>query len=90
MVGVIIIIRIQGIFFYVKKETNKPSFSQRLTKQQQNKKKVEGELELLMCGIGVIDVRDWKQNTVYKVRTLISRKKTVQPYLLQFFTIFSG
>ena len=26
-----------------------------------------GELELLMCGIGVIDVRDWKQNTVYKV-----------------------
>ena len=28
-----------------------------------------GELELLMCGIGVIDVRDWKQNTVYKVKT---------------------
>ena len=28
----------------------------------------EGELELLLCGIGVIDVRDWKQNTVYKVR----------------------
>ena len=27
-----------------------------------------GELELLMCGIGVIDVRDWKQNTVYKVQ----------------------
>ena len=27
----------------------------------------EGELELLLCGIGVIDVRDWKQNTVYKV-----------------------
>jgi E3 ubiquitin-protein ligase NEDD4 len=26
----------------------------------------EGELELLLCGIGVIDVRDWKQNTVYK------------------------
>ena len=29
----------------------------------------EGELELLLCGIGVIDVRDWKQNTVYKVFT---------------------
>ena len=28
-----------------------------------------GELELLMCGIGVIDVRDWKQNTVYKVNS---------------------
>ena len=31
----------------------------------------EGELELLLCGIGVIDVRDWKQNTVYKVYTYI-------------------
>ena len=31
-----------------------------------------GELELLMCGIGVIDVRDWKQNTVYKVRIYIA------------------
>jgi hypothetical protein len=28
----------------------------------------EGELELLMCGIGIIDVKDWKQNTVYKVQ----------------------
>lgn len=28
----------------------------------------EGEIELLMCGIGAIDVKDWKQNTVYKVR----------------------
>ena len=27
----------------------------------------EGELELLMCGIGAIDVKDWKQHTVYKV-----------------------
>lgn len=27
----------------------------------------EGELELLMCGIGAIDVKDWKQSTVYKV-----------------------
>ena len=26
----------------------------------------EGELELLMCGIGSIDVKDWKGNTVYK------------------------
>ncbi|GFS63641.1 e3 ubiquitin-protein ligase Nedd-4 [Trichonephila clavipes] len=26
----------------------------------------ENELELLMCGIGKIDVKDWKQNTVYK------------------------
>lgn len=24
------------------------------------------ELELLMCGIGNVDVRDWKLNTVYK------------------------
>ena len=32
----------------------------------------EGELELLLCGIGVIDVRDWKQNTVYKVYTYIN------------------
>lgn len=26
----------------------------------------ENELELLMCGIQNIDVRDWKQNTLYK------------------------
>lgn len=26
------------------------------------------ELELLMCGIGCIDVKDWKNNTVYKGR----------------------
>ena len=26
----------------------------------------ENELELLMCGIGTIDVRDWKENTSYK------------------------
>jgi len=26
----------------------------------------ENELELLMCGIGKIDVKDWKTNTVYK------------------------
>ena len=32
----------------------------------------EGELELLLCGIGVIDVRDWKQNTVYKVNIFLN------------------
>lgn len=26
----------------------------------------ENELELLMCGIGSIDLNDWKRNTVYK------------------------
>lgn len=26
----------------------------------------ENELELLMCGIGSIDLNDWKKNTVYK------------------------
>lgn len=26
----------------------------------------ENELELLMCGIQHIDVKDWKHNTVYK------------------------
>lgn len=26
----------------------------------------ESELELLMCGIGTIDVRDWHMNTLYK------------------------
>lgn len=26
----------------------------------------ENELELLMCGIGNVDVKDWKMNTVYK------------------------
>ena len=26
----------------------------------------EEEFELLMCGIGSIDVKDWKGNTVYK------------------------
>jgi hypothetical protein len=27
----------------------------------------EGELELLMCGIGNVDVKDWKDHTAYKV-----------------------
>ena len=46
-----------------------------------------GELELLMCGIGVIDVRDWKQNTVYKVQfTVFSLQFT--RYSLQF-TVYS-
>lgn len=26
----------------------------------------EHELELLMCGIGNVDVKDWKHNTLYK------------------------
>lgn len=26
----------------------------------------ERELEYLMCGIGIIDVKDWKENTLYK------------------------
>lgn len=26
----------------------------------------ENELELLMCGIGNVDVKDWKNNTLYK------------------------
>ncbi len=26
----------------------------------------EGELELLLSGIGAIDVRDWRRNTLYK------------------------
>lgn len=26
----------------------------------------ENELELLMCGIGNVDVKDWKNNTIYK------------------------
>lgn len=30
----------------------------------------ENELELLMCGIGSIDLKDWKQNTVYKGKLL--------------------
>ena len=37
----------------------------------------EGELELLMCGIGIIDVKDWKQNTVYKVQQLITFTKLI-------------
>ena len=49
-----------------------------------------GELELLMCGIGVIDVRDWKQNTVYKVQFTVYQFTV---YSLQFtslqFTVYS-
>ena len=49
-----------------------------------------GELELLMCGIGVIDVRDWKQNTVYKVLFMVLRKGTSindVPRFLAFFDL---
>jgi len=59
----------------------------------------EGELELLLCGIGVIDVRDWKQNTVYKGdyhpnhiviqwfwRVVLSFNNEMRSRLLQFVT----
>ncbi|XP_023223176.1 E3 ubiquitin-protein ligase Nedd-4-like isoform X3 [Centruroides sculpturatus] len=59
----------------------------------------EHELELLMCGIGKIDVKDWKQNTVYKGgyhpnhiviqwfwRVLLSFNNEMRARLLQFVT----
>jgi len=58
-----------------------------------------GELELLMCGIGVIDVKDWKQHTVYKGdyhpnhiviqwfwRVVLSFNNEMRARLLQFVT----
>merc|ERR1711879_898244 len=57
------------------------------------------ELELLMCGIGVIDVKDWKGNTVYKGdyhpnhiviqwywRVVLSFSNEMRSRLLQFVT----
>ena len=41
----------------------------------------EGELELLMCGIGIIDVKDWKQNTVYKVKKPYCHGISIRAYL---------
>ncbi|XP_022249558.1 E3 ubiquitin-protein ligase Nedd-4-like isoform X2 [Limulus polyphemus] len=59
----------------------------------------EHELELLMCGIGKIDVKDWKNNTVYKGgyqpnhiviqwfwRLLLSFNNEMRARLLQFVT----
>lgn len=59
----------------------------------------ENELELLMCGIGKIDVKDWKQNTVYKGtyhanhiviqwfwRMVMSFSNEIRARLLQFVT----
>lgn len=59
----------------------------------------EHELELLMCGIGKIDVKDWKQNTVYKGgyhpnhiviqwfwRVVLSFNNEMRARLLQFVT----
>jgi len=59
----------------------------------------EGELELLMCGIGCIDVKDWKTNTVYKGdyhpnhiviqwywRVVLSFSNEMRSRLLQFVT----
>jgi len=59
----------------------------------------EGELELLMCGIGSIDVKDWKHNTVYKGdyhpnhiviqwfwRVVLSFNNEMRSRLLQFVT----
>ena len=58
-----------------------------------------GELELLMCGIGCIDVKDWKTNTVYKGdyhpnhiviqwywRVVLSFSNEMRSRLLQFVT----
>jgi len=59
----------------------------------------EGELELLMCGIGCIDVKDWKTHTVYKGdyhpnhiviqwywRVVLSFSNEMRSRLLQFVT----
>jgi len=59
----------------------------------------ENELELLMCGIGSIDLNDWKRNTVYKGgyhsthiviqwfwRLLLSFNNEMRSRLLQFVT----
>ena len=59
----------------------------------------EGEVELLMCGIGSIDVKDWKQNTIYKGdyhpnhivvqwfwRVVLSFNNEMRSRLLQFVT----
>lgn len=59
----------------------------------------ENELELLMCGIGEIDVRDWKRHTVYKSgyhanhiviqwfwRVVLSFTNEMRSRLLQFVT----
>jgi len=59
----------------------------------------EGELELLMCGIGSIDVKDWKKNTTYKGdyhpnhiviqwfwRVVLSFNNEMRSRLLQFVT----
>lgn len=59
----------------------------------------ENELELLMCGIQHIDVRDWKQNTLYKGdyhanhivvqwfwRVVLSFSNEMRSRLLQFVT----
>lgn len=59
----------------------------------------EGELELLLCGVGSIDVKDWKQNTVYKGdyhpnhivvqwfwRVVLSSNNEMRSRLLQFVT----
>jgi E3 ubiquitin-protein ligase NEDD4 len=59
----------------------------------------ENELELLMCGIQNIDVKDWKQNTVYKGdyhpnhiviqwfwRVVLSFNNEMRARLLQFVT----
>nr|XP_027196818.1 E3 ubiquitin-protein ligase Nedd-4-like isoform X3 [Dermatophagoides pteronyssinus] len=59
----------------------------------------ENELELLMCGIGNVDVKDWKHNTVYKGgyhlnhiviqwfwRVVLSFNNEMRSRLLQFVT----
>lgn len=59
----------------------------------------ENELELLMCGIGVIDVKDWRRHTVYKSgyhsnhiviqwfwRVILSFSNEMRSRLLQFVT----
>lgn len=38
----------------------------------------ENELELLMCGIGVIDLNDWRKNTVYKGSAFWTNKIVIE------------
>ena len=48
----------------------------------------EGELEFLMSGIGVSDVKDWKGNTEYKNLYFIKPKPSIIMFKLVVYTRF--
>ncbi len=50
----------------------------------------EGELELMISGVGTINIRDWKDNTEYKNCKAADKVSMIVQYIICFLPRFKG